>query len=125
MWVSVAVRLGAEQDALLAQVVGDGFGHVADVLASQPAESVDVDAAVVDRRDDLQLEFLAQLEVFLATPGRNVDDARALLLTDLRPRNDLVLDAGHRGELVERARVPPVEQLGPAQVLLDLPVVAE
>ena len=63
------------------------------VEAAQPAEARQVVAVLVERRDDRQAELLAQLVVLGARAGRDVDDARALVLADLVPRDDAVLVA--------------------------------
>ena len=65
-------------------------------------------------------------------PGGDVDDAGALVLADLVPRDDAVhvrrrrVVAGPRGErrpdggqLVERAGVPPADELGAGDLVLD------
>ena len=64
------------------------------VQTGQPAEAGEVVAVLVERRDDRQAERLAQLVVLGAAAGRDVDDARALVLADLVPRHDAVLVAG-------------------------------
>ena len=65
------------------------------------------------------------MKILFAAAGRDVDDTGALLLADLRPRDDAVLDAARSRQLVERALIVPLEHLGAAQVLLDVPAVAE
>ena len=53
----VAVRVVARRDRaalLLAGLRMIGVGDVVDVLAGQPVEAVDIDAELVDRRDDLR-----------------------------------------------------------------------
>ena len=59
---------------------------------SQP-KPVQVVADLVERRDDRQAQRLAELVVLRAAAGRDVDDARALVLADLVPGDDAVLVA--------------------------------
>src|SRR6185369_12128965 len=102
-------------------------------LALQRAEAGLKDALLVQRGDRDQVVLLAQLEVLLAAPRGDVDDARALLLADLVP-GDYAVDClrrlvrgpalpdrgvrgfrrvatgvGLRGQLVERPVVRPTE----------------
>ena len=89
------------------------------------AEAVDVDALVVDGRDDGEAVLLAEREVLLAAARRDVDDAGALLVGDLVPRDDAVLDALLRRQLVERAAVRQADQLAcPATSPIDLVLAA-
>ena len=52
---------------------------------------VEVDARLVERRDDRQPERLAELEVLGAAARGDVDDAGPLVLADLVPGDDDVL----------------------------------
>src|SRR5262249_5304174 len=91
--IAVGDRLCSEQQVLLAQVLDDGLGDNLDGLPGQPVEPVDIDAEVVERRDDGQPELFAEEEILLTTAGRDVDDAGAFLLANLIPRNHAMLDA--------------------------------
>ena len=61
------------------------------VEPGEPAEAVAVVAVLVERPDDRQPERLAQLVVLGAAAGRDMDDARALVLADLVPGDDAML----------------------------------
>ena len=80
---------------------------------------------VVQWRDGRQAELLTEEKILFATAGRDVDDARALLLADFIPGDDHVLDALLHGQLVERAAVALADQLVPALELDDVPASAE
>src|SRR5207237_8418460 len=94
VWVAMRNLLRAEQQPLLTQVVGDRPRDLLDRLASQPIETIDVDAAFIERRNwcNARVELLAQDEVFFTTARSDVDDARAFFLADFGPRDDAVLD---------------------------------
>ena len=104
----------AQQHPLLAQRGKDLARHVAGVPAGQRAVAVHVDARLVDRRDHGQAKAPGEIEVLLATAGRDVHDARALLGADafvglaaLLPHDHAVLHAGLRRQLVEGTAVAP------------------
>ena len=92
--VAVLDRLEAVEPALAAQVLDDRLGDVAHVAPAERPEPIEDDPGLVDRGDDGQAECLAELEVLGAAAGRDVDDAGALVLADLAPRDDAVLVAG-------------------------------
>ena len=96
--------LGLDEEAALAEVADDLVGGLGGREAVQPAVVVVEAAGLVDRRQDRQAERAAELEVLAAAARRDVDDAGALLERDLVPRDDPVLDARARAEVVERAR---------------------
>ena len=79
------------------------------------AEAVDVDAGLVDRRDDRQAVDLGQLVVLGAAAWGDVDDPGALLLADVLPGDDRVLDALLGRQLLERAVEAQADQLGAGQ----------
>ncbi len=68
-------------------------------------------ARLVDGRQHRQVVDLSELEVLLARPGRDVDDARALLERDLVPGDDAVLDLAAGAEVVEGAAVAKADEL--------------
>ena len=74
-----------------------------DVRTGQPVEAVDIDAELVDRRDDIEVVLLRKREVFLSAAGRDVDDAGAFVGADVVPGDDAVLDVLICGEFVERS----------------------
>ena len=123
--VAVTVRLRAKQHALRAQVFDDRLGNLLHLHACQPVEAIDVYPAFVEWRYGAQVEFLPEEKILFAAARRDVDDAGALLLANFGPRDDAVLGAANGGQLVERAHVAPLEHLGTAHVLLDLPACAE
>ena len=84
--VAVGVLLDAKSRPFFSRSATIGVGDLGDVLAGQPAEAVDEDAVLVERRDHGQAVLLAKLEVFLAAARRDVDDAGAFGLADLVPR---------------------------------------
>src|SRR5438477_1826357 len=114
-----------EQHAFCAQVVGDRFGHLADMFAGQPVEAVDVHAIFVKWGNRRQTELLTEEKVFLATAWSNMDDARTFVLAHPGPRNYAMLDARHGRQLVEGTVIAPIEHFGAANVLLDLPAIAQ
>ena len=102
-------------------------------MPANGAEAVEVVAGLVERRDDRQVELLAQPEVLGAAAGRDVHDAGALVLADLVPRDDpvhvgrgaVLVDAlgeglPHHRQVVEGAGVVPADQVG-ALALLERP----
>ena len=102
------------------------------VHAREGPEALEVVAGLVERGDDGQPQLLAQLEVLRAAAGRDVDDARALLLADLVPGDDAV-DVGRRAALVhgrlegachdlqvvEGAAIVPAHEVGALALLED------
>ena len=108
------------------QVVDDRLRDVRGLLAAEPVEPVEVAAVLVDRPDRRQPELLAQLVVLGAGAGRDMDNARALVLADLVPGHDPMLVAGvleglaDGGKVVEWARVAPADELAAGLLLLDL-----
>ena len=136
--VAVRVRLEVVEEPAPLEVVDDPLGDVGGLEAAQPAEALVVAAVLVDRADDRQAERLAELVVLGAAAGGDVDDPGALLLGDLVPGDHAVLVRGRRlvagalgerrldrGQLVERARVAPPDELGAGLLLLDLEVADE
>ena len=101
------------------------------IQAGEPAEAVDVATRLVERADDRQPERLAQLVVLGAAAGRDVDDARALVLADLLPGDHPmpVLRAAPgrprtrpctASQLVERPVVVPADEVGAGALLEHL-----
>ena len=117
--------LGAQQSAALPEVLDDRLAGVGGVLAVQPAVRLVERAGVVDRHEHGQAQVAAEVEVLLAAAGRDVDDAGALVGADHVPRDDPVLDALLRGQVVERADVRPPDQLGALRPLDDAGRLAE
>src|SRR2546425_4533254 len=78
--VAMLNLLRLEQHALLAQVVGDRSGHLADVHAGQPVKPIYIDAIFVKWGYCRQPELLPEEKIFFAAAGGDVDDASTLLL---------------------------------------------
>ncbi len=129
----MGVRLEVVEEALLLQVLDDALRDPVSIEPGQPAEARQVVPVLVERRDDRQAERLAELVVLRAGAGRDVDDARALVLADLVPGDDAVLvarpaviaaAAGECGldgvELVERTVVAPADQISASALLEHL-----
>src|SRR4051794_2838087 len=102
MWVAVRVRLEVIEVALLLEILDDALGDGVRVESGQPPEPVEVVPVFVERRDDREADRPAQLVVLGTTPGRDVDDARALFLAALVPRHDAMLVAGGRERIADR-----------------------
>src|SRR5262249_39018788 len=113
--VAVLVLLGGVEQALVAQALEDGRIRLADALARERAEAVDVDAGLVDRRDDGDPERLGELVVLGAAARRDVDDPGPLLLADVLPGDDRVLDALLGLKLLEGAPEAQADKLRAAQ----------
>ncbi len=112
--VGMDVRAGLDEEAPLGEVADDLVGRLDRREAVQPAVVVVETSALVDRREHGKAERAAELEVVRTGSGRDVDDAGSLLLleVDLVPRDDAVLDAGARREVVEGALVAEPDELG-------------
>ncbi len=104
--VAVGVLLRAVHQALVAERVEDGVAGrgVRHAVARERREAIDVHALVIDRRDNVERELLAELEVLLAASRRDVNDARALGVRDFVPRDDAVAQVLRDRQLVEWAR---------------------
>ncbi len=121
----MGVRLEVVEAAAPLEVIDNGLRDVRRLLAAQPAEPLDVAPVLVDRPDRRQPERCAELVVLGAGAGRDVDDARALVLTDLVPKHDPVLVGrvperlADGGQIVERPLVAPAGELAAELLLLD------
>ena len=118
MRVGVGVGLLRDQQALCVEVGDDVAGKVmggvlggAGVAAALPAEPLAEDSELVDRVDDCQAECLAEREVLLSAARGDVDDAGALDVRDLVPRDHAMRDAGGGRQLVEGPGVGEVHQV--------------
>ena len=115
MRVAMRIDVLVVEDTGLEQMVGDVAGDHARITAGEEPVALDIAAVLVDRDEHRQPVLAAELEILLAGPGRDVHDAGAFVGADVGPGNDAVLDALNRREIVERAKVGPVEQLAARQ----------
>ena len=114
------VVLNPEQQALLLEAVEYGLGRGLRVHAFEPVEVARECAVLTERRDDREVELLAEEEVFLAAARGDVDDAGSFGRAHLIPRNHAVLDALLGSEFVKRASVLQADQLLALEFLDDL-----
>ena len=104
------VEARLDQQAALAEIADQLVRRLDRGEPVQPAVVVVEAAGLVHGRQHVEVVHLRELEVLAAAAGRDVDDARALVERDLVPRDHAVLHRS-RGELVERARVAPADEL--------------
>ena len=121
MRIAVHVRRRLDEQPALGQVADDLVGGLGRRDAVQPAVVVVEAPGLVDRRQHRQVVHARELEVLGAAPGRDVDDAGALVERDLVPRDHAVLDGraaarGRRTAPGSAARRAP--RRGPAHVRL-------
>ena len=86
-------------------------GDLVHVLTRECAEPIDVDAELVDRRDDGEIVLLREREVLFSGAGRDVDDAGPLGRVDVVPADDPVVDVLLRIEFVKRTLIWPADQV--------------
>ncbi len=73
--------------ALFPQLFDDRLGHFQRALARQEPIAFQINAVVANGHQYRQVQFLAQIEVFLAAARRDMHDARAIGSADFLPRN--------------------------------------
>ena len=98
------------QQAALAEIADQLVCRLDRGKPVQPAVVVVEASGLIHGRQHVEAVHLRELEVLAAAAGRDVDDARALVERDLVPRDHVVLHLS-RGEIVERARVAPADEL--------------
>ena len=81
-------------------------------FAGQFAETGVKTAEFIQRRHRRQAFALAEMKILLAAAGGNVNDARAFRLADVLPGDDAMHDALRDRQLVERAAVRQVDEVG-------------
>src|SRR5690606_32570072 len=98
----------------------DRLGDVVDILATQPAEAIDVDAILAQRRDDREVVLLAEPVVLATSAGGDVDDPGSLRRADVLPGDNPMLDTLLGWELIERPLVAPAQHLFAGELADDL-----
>ena len=84
--IAVLVLLGPVEQALCFEILrATGCGDFVDVLTRQPIEPIDIDAELIDRRDDSESLRFREREVFLTAAGSDVDDAGSFGGVDIVP----------------------------------------
>ena len=93
--VHVRILLARHQEPRGLERRHDVVGHLAGVAAGERPEAVDEDRALIQRGDERDAVVLAQLLVFRAATGRDMDQARAFGFADGAPGDDAM--RGGRG----------------------------
>ena len=113
---AVRVQLVADDAAGLAQPRGHVGGDHRRVATLEPTEAFDVVTLAVDRREHVESELLAQLEVLGTAAGRDVDDARTFFGLDVLPGDDDVTNGNLRGKVGEEGLELEADELGAVQL---------
>jgi len=103
----VGDRLGAVEDAALFQLADDRFVRLLDKEAGPGCDLGGELAALVDRLEDRQIVFLAELVIVLAEGGGDVDDAGAVAGGDEIPEHDIVAALVGFDEVIDRLILEP------------------
>ncbi len=118
--VAVGDRGRLDEQMALAQRLDHRIDHFLRRLALQLAVAGQHPPGLVDRRKYRQVVDSRELEVLRPGPGRDVDDARALVERDLVPGDHPVDDTVLGGELVEGPLVLETDELFAAHALLEV-----
>ena len=88
--VAVGIGFDVVEHAFLFQVFEDRVGDIRDMRAGKPAKPIHKIAFVLNRGQQREVVFFAQLEVLRAAARGDMDDARTFALADFIPQDDLV-----------------------------------
>jgi len=86
--IHVRILFARDEESRGLQRGHDVVGHFAGIAAGERSEAVEEDRAFIQRGDERDAVVLAQLLVFRAATGRDVDQAGALGFADGAPRDD-------------------------------------
>ena len=107
------------EDALVAQCLVDHRVDFVYGLTREFAETVDVNAVFVQRRDRVESVVLTELEVLGTRTRSDMNYAGAFILTNFLPFDDsmCILRIGLRRQVVERSRVTPTDHCRAGKLL--------
>ena len=111
------VLLRLDEQPPVVEIADDLLRSVSCREAVQPAEGGIEVPGLVDGGDHVEVERLGELEILGTAARCDVHDSRAVLHRDVVPGDHTMLDLATRAECVERALVPPADDLGTGEPL--------
>ena len=102
------------------QFVENVVAHFVSALARERARALGKDAVFVDWDDDREVFPFAEVKVLRAASGSDMYDAASLVVHDVLPRDDPVVDARLKPDLGETGLIVEPDELGALELRYGL-----
>src|SRR5665811_220525 len=109
--IPMSVLLRSVEHTCILEMALDLDGDVVHIFITEPVETVNIHAELIDRGNHRKVVFLREREVFLTGSRRDVHDASAFGRADIVPWNHTMRDPGIGGQVVEGTAICPANEL--------------